>query len=41
MSNTCKVSESNYNDMKEDYELNGGVKDFTVDEIEVYQINIS
>lgn len=26
--------------MKEEYELNGGVKNFTVDEIEVYQINI-
>ena len=26
--------------MKEEYEINGGVKNFTVDEIEVYQINI-
>ena len=36
--NTCSVSESNYQNMIEDYEINKGESFFTVNEIEVYQI---
>ena len=39
-SNTCKKDECFYNNYSEDYEINGGIKQFTVDEIEVYEIDI-
>ena len=36
--NTCSVSESNYQNMIDDYEINKGESFFTVNEIEVYQV---
>ena len=35
---TCLISESYFEGMKIDYELNGGEKYFYIQEIEIYQV---